>query len=120
MRAVFLGIYLVLFLVGCGSDDESTGIGASKTLSWTAVPDASVDGYKLYWGTASHQYESNVDVGPNVSYTLDGLRPNTTYYFAVSAYNSGGESGLSAEATSFVESSLVVEGGKFRRPRSGS
>jgi hypothetical protein len=119
-RTLILGVYLALSLAGCGSDDESAGIGASKSLSWTAVPDPSVEGYKLYWGTTSHVYESNVDVGPNVSHTLSGLRPNTEYFFAVSAYNSGGESALSAEVTSVVESSLVVEDGKFRRPRSGS
>ena len=51
-----------LSLTACGSDDE--GPGASKTLSWTAVSEPSVLGYKLYWGTMSHAYDSNVDVGP--------------------------------------------------------
>jgi hypothetical protein len=121
MISLVLGVYLALSLAGCGSDDgESGGIGASKTLSWTAVPDPSVEGYKLYWGTVSHVYESNVDVGPSATHTLSGLRPNTQYFFAVSAYNSGGESALSPEVSSFVESSLVVEDGKLRRPQSGS
>ena len=120
MRAVLLGIYLGWFLVGCGSDDESTGLGAAKTLSWTAVPDSSVLGYKVYWGTESHNYESSADAGPDPSYTVNGLNPGATYFFAVSAYSAEGESALSAEVTSFVESSLVVEGGKLRRPQSGS
>ena len=86
-------------------DNMPAGVegGASKTLSWTAVPESSILGYKLYWGTMSQAYDSHVDVGPNVSYTLAGLRSGVTYYFAVSAYNSGGESGLSAEVSSFVE-----------------
>ena len=90
-----------LSLAACGSDDE--GPGASKTLSWTAVPEPSVLGYKLYWGTMSHAYDSNVDVGQNVSYTLSGLQPGMTYFFAVSAYSSGGESALSAEVSSLAE-----------------
>jgi hypothetical protein len=99
---VFLAILgFSLSLTACGSDDE--GPGASKTLSWTAVSEPSVLGYKLYWGTMSHAYDSNVDVGQNVSYTLSGLQPGTTYFFAVSAYNSGGESALSAEVSSLAE-----------------
>ena len=99
-----LGLYLGL--AACGSDDMPAGeeaIGASKTLSWTEVPESSILGYKLYWGTMSRQYDSHADVGPSISYTLSGLRSGTTYYFAVSAYNAGGESPLSAEVSSFVE-----------------
>lgn len=94
-----LGFYLAL--TACGSSDDT---GASKTLSWTAVPDASVLGYKVYWGTESHSYDSNADAGPNPSYTVKGLTPGQTYFFAVSAYNSGGESALSAEVSSLAES----------------
>jgi hypothetical protein len=99
-----LGIYLAL--AGCGSDEKISGAepaGATKTLSWTAVPDSSVLGYKVYWGTTSHQYDSHADVGSAVSYTLSGLKPGTTYYFAVSAYSLGGESPLSTEASAFVD-----------------
>ena len=97
-----LGFYLEL--PACGShDNQGSDGGVSKTVSWTAVPDPSVLGYKLYWGTISHQYDSHVDVGGNVSYTVSGLRPGTTYFFAVSAYNAGGESNLSAEVSSDVQ-----------------
>lgn len=109
-----LGFYLVL--AACGSDDAPAG--ASKTLSWTAVPEPSVLGYKLYYGTTSGQYDSHVDVGPEVSYTLNGLASGTTYYFAVSAYNSGGESALSSEVSSFVEETDAEK--TFRQRRSDS
>ena len=95
-----LGIFLVAGTTGCGSDED---MGGSKTLSWTAVPDPSVLGYKAYWGTSSRNYESNIDVGANTSHTITGLRHGTTYFFAVSAYNSGGESGPSAEVSALVE-----------------
>ena len=96
-----LGIFLVARTAGCGSGDDAPD--GSKTLSWAAVPDPSVLGYKAYWGTSSHNYESHVDVGANTSYTITGLRHGTTYFFAVSAYNGGGESLPSAEVSSLVE-----------------
>ena len=104
-QSVFVFLVVLGFslsLSACGSDDEASS-GASTTLSWTAVPEPSVLGYKLYWGTMSHAYDSNVDVGHNASYTLSGLQPGTTYFFAVSAYNSDGESALSAEVSSLVQ-----------------
>jgi fibronectin type III domain protein len=95
-----LGILLVAGTVGCGSGGDE---GGTKTLSWTAVPDPSVLGYKAYWGTSSHHYESNTDVGANTSYTISGLQHGSRYFFAVSAYNADGESGLSAEVSAVVE-----------------
>ena len=101
---LFLGFYLGL--ASCGSDDAmpvpSGTAGASKTVSWTAVSEP-VLGYKLYWGTRSHEYDSHVDVGAEVSYTVNGLQSGKTYYFAVSAYNEIGESALSPEVSGFVE-----------------
>jgi Fibronectin type III domain len=104
---VVFSIFFAAILGGCGSDGAAGGDmapeGATKTVSWTAVPDPSVLGYKIYWGTMSHQYESRADVGPNTSYAVSGLRHGTTYFFAVSAYNTGGESGLSNEVSTLVE-----------------
>lgn len=104
MLVLSLGLYLALAACGGSSNDAGTGTaGASKTLSWTAVPDSSVLGYKVYWGTESHHYDSNADAGPNPNYTVNGLRAGETYFFAVSAYNAGGESALSAEVSSVVQ-----------------
>jgi len=103
-----LSIVLAAGIAGCGSggdtpagDQQSEGV--TRTVSWMAVPDPSVLGYKVYWGTSSHHYESHADVGPNVSYTVSGLRHGTTYFCAVSAYSSGGESGLSDEVSSLAD-----------------
>ena len=99
-----LGISLVASGAGWGSGgDTPADDTGSKTLSWAAVPDPTVLGYKAYWGTSSLNYESHVDVGANTSHTVTGLRHGATYFFAVSAYNADGESGLSAEVSALVE-----------------
>ena len=101
MPLVVMSLGVCLGLSACGSDDDA---GATKTLSWTAVADSSVLGYKVYWGTESHNYEANADAGPSPTYTVNGLTPGQTYFFAVSAYSSEGESALSAEVSSLAES----------------
>ena len=67
------------------------------TLTW--APATSVTGYKVYVGTSSHAYGAPVDVGNVTTFQIFSLRSGNTYYFAVTAYNSAGESGYSNEAS---------------------
>jgi subtilisin len=68
-------------------------------LSWEANTESDVDGYNVYYGTASGSYGTPIDVGNQTTYTVTGLGPGT-YYFAVTAYNtSGNESGFSSEVS---------------------
>ncbi len=60
---------------------------ATLTVAWDPVPDASVAGYVLYWGTQSGAYISSVDVGGQTERQLTALAEGTTYYFVVRAYN---------------------------------
>jgi hypothetical protein len=80
---------------------------AQASLSWTA-PTTYTDGkaitglggYKIYTGTASGNYTQNITVGNVTSYTLANLNDATTYYFAVTAYDTAGVvSGFSNQAT---------------------
>jgi len=77
--------------------------GATASLAWNPVPDPSVFAYYVHYGRQSSQqvgscaYESSMYVG-SASATVTDLQPNTTYYFAVSAYN-GLESPCSSEVT---------------------
>lgn len=63
-------------------------------------------GYKVYIGTTPGQYTypgSPVVIGRVSSYTVSGLPPSQTYYFALSAFdNSGAESALSAEVSKSI------------------
>ena len=65
------------------------------TLSWSAVPGAT--GYRVKYGTVSATYTSVKSVTTGISTDITGLTNNTTYYFAVAAYNDGDESDLSNE-----------------------
>jgi hypothetical protein len=75
----------------------------SVTLSWSANAEGDLAGYKIYFGTSSGNYTSPgspVVIGKTTTYTLTGLQRNTTYFFALSAYDSAGnESALSAEVS---------------------
>jgi hypothetical protein len=78
-----------------------TNLTASATLAWQPSSDPTVMGYQLYYGTASHTYTDTMNVGPSTTATVSNLVSGTTYYFAVTAYNSSGvQSPFSNEASS--------------------
>ncbi len=78
------------------------------TLAWDASIGPDVGGYRLYYGTASAAYTSQIKVGNQTHYTLTGLAPNRLYFFAVTAYhrlNDRLESGFSNEASVLISRS---------------
>lgn len=100
---------LLSALVGCGGAPTETSSAApapatgTATLSWSAPihnvdgsPITSLAGYRVYVGTAPGEYQG-IDVGNTTSYRFHDLIPGTTYYFAVTAVDAGGnESDFSA------------------------
>jgi len=71
---------------------------AQVKLAWDANTDPGIAGYKIHYGTTSGDYDSFIDVGNNTTCTISGLDEGTIYYFAATAYVSGGvESGYSEE-----------------------
>lgn len=68
------------------------------TLAWDPSPHPSVNGYKLYAGTASRQYTRTNDVGAATMASMS-VQSGSDNYFAATAYNIyGQESDFSAEA----------------------
>ena len=59
-------------------------------ISWDASPTTNVRGYRVYVGTAPESYDSDVDVGPVLTYRVPSVQPNATYYAIVRAYNDDG------------------------------
>jgi hypothetical protein len=103
-------------LTGCGgggggetgSAPSVTPVGATASLSWSPVQDPSVIAYFVHYGRQSPDqpgscaYEHSMHAASH-SATVTNLEPNTTYYFAVSAYN-GLESPCSSEVSTVTDS----------------
>jgi hypothetical protein len=64
----------------------------AATLAWNANSDADLAGYKVYQGTASGTYAAPIATLPKstTSYTATGLLTGTTYFFAITAYDTAG------------------------------
>jgi hypothetical protein len=83
-------------------------IAATVTLAWDPNPESDVVGYRLYYGTTSRAYPNVTDVGKVTTSSVSGLVSGTTYFFAVTAYNSAAlESAYSAEITYTVPASIA-------------
>jgi hypothetical protein len=64
--------------------------------AWRASPTADVVGYKIFWGTGSHNYQNVRDV-KNVLTTSVSLSQSKEYYVAVIAYSMTANSWFSNE-----------------------
>lgn len=84
-------------------------------LSWNTNSD-DTKGYKVYYGATSGVYGAAEDVKNATEVTLDGLPNNTTYYFAVTAYDSyNNESGYSWELSTVAmpDCDMLISWWKF-------
>jgi len=71
----------------------------SVELTWIQSTSPNIVGYKVYYGTQSHQYSSSITFASVSEATISGLADTQTYYFAVTAIDaSGDESSPSGEA----------------------
>jgi hypothetical protein len=95
VRIYFQSLMVVLALI-FRVDPAAAG---SVSLTWDPSPDTNVIGYKIYYGTASQVYTTNLVVGNVTNTTLNGLAVGTTFYFAATGYDAtGDESAFSNEA----------------------
>ena len=66
----------------------------SATLTWTANTESDLAGYKIYSGTQSGVYGTPISVGKVTSHVLTNLMNGTTYFFAITAYDTAGNESL--------------------------
>jgi chitodextrinase len=106
--------YLVDAIDGAGNASGLSSSSAATTLApntaaleWNAVTFPTLSGYRVYFGTASGNYQqapgAGVNVGNVTNFTVTGLGNATTYFFAVTAYDgSNNESGYSNEVFKII------------------
>jgi hypothetical protein len=63
---------------------------ADVSLAWDASVSEGILGYKVYTGLASRTYRVPITIGNQTTYTVMGLLPGATWYFAVTAYDAAG------------------------------
>lgn len=83
----------------------SAAVAGTAGLSWDGNGETDLSGYKVYKGTSSGAYGAPVATLPKTttSYTVTGLQTDTTYFFAVTAYdNAGNESPPSSEVSKSI------------------
>ncbi len=100
-------------------------MAASVLVSWNANLEPDLAGYRVYYGFQSGQYGTPRDVGNTTSYQGSVPDDGTTYYIAVTAYDtSGNESGFSKEVSISVPApdttppagSIVISQGNATTP----
>ena len=100
----FLICLFLLVTVACSSTGPTPTSGTA-TLSWDANNEPDLQGYKIYLATVSGGYGAPIAILPTdvTSYTVTGLETGTTYFFAVTAYNSSdAESSFSNEVSKTI------------------
>ena len=78
------------------------------SLTWPSSPSMNVAGYRIYYGTLSGNYGNWMDGGQTSSIELGGLLEDTTYYFAVAAYDSNGQESVPSAETSYHVAPVVA------------
>ena len=78
-------LHLLIVLVSLVSTQALHAATRTVKFAWKASPSAEVVGYKIFWGTGSHNYQNVRDV-KNVLTTSLTLS-ETKYYVAVTAYS---------------------------------
>jgi hypothetical protein len=112
-RNIIIGLIFSLAIIF----NTSALFAGEASLSWdppTTNTDGSpltdLNGYIVYYGTESGNYSQSIDVGNVTTYTVINLTPGTTYYFAVTAYDtSGNESAYSNEVNKVIQDSNPVD-----------
>ena len=99
-------------LQGCGDGggdvNNVAGGTNSAALSWDANSESTLAGYKIYYGVQSGNFTTVVDVGLTATpttpqYLVTVPVVGTTYYFAITAYDTNGqESATSSEVSKSI------------------
>lgn len=93
----------VTLIVSPATSPPPSPTTSTATLRWNAATGTPVSGYKIYVGEAPRVYSRTITASNVTSYTVNNLTVGRRYYFAVTAYNSAGESGPSNEVSKTIQ-----------------
>src|SRR6202007_2266246 len=65
----------------------SQASAGSVNLQWTANTETDIAVYRIWYGTISHNYTQQINVGNITTTTVSNLTNGLTYFFAVTAYD---------------------------------
>ncbi len=112
----FINIFCLFTIVGLVMPQLL--MAASVTLSWNRNQEPDIAGYKVFYGTASHQYTESETINDakhsptQISHTVSNLSDGMTYYFSVRAFDLAGQmSDYSQEVSVSIPSSGSGSGG---------
>ncbi|XP_075452446.1 receptor-type tyrosine-protein phosphatase delta isoform X23 [Ascaphus truei] len=78
----------------------------SILLSWTPPRSDTISNYELYYKEGDHAEEQFITIEPSTSYRLQGLKPNSLYYFRLAARAPPGLGASTAEITARTMQSI--------------
>ena len=102
-------LQLCAFLIAFTFGNFKVQAAQSVSLAWDANTASDIVGYRLYTGTASGVYTQQIEVGNNTSTSVSNLVDGTTYFFAVTDYNTSGVGGRRPQ-TPFHYNWLLLSG----------
>ncbi|MBN1670954.1 MAG: fibronectin type III domain-containing protein [Kiritimatiellae bacterium] len=125
-RHLFTGLLMLTVLLMA-----STAQAVSAIATWDANSETDLAGYRLYWGTTSRggatsppqfSYDQQLQVGVSSSptATTTGLVAGTTYYFAVTAFNTNNLESLYSDEVPFSVPLTPPAPGNLTATASGS
>lgn len=110
-KGSFIGLMFFSFILlytpvlfACGNSVTLSWIPPSTNINGSPLTD--LNGYKLYYGNASKNYTSVINVGMDTAYKVCYLQEGRTYYFAVKAYDTHGNESLYSREVSKIIVSL--------------
>ncbi|XP_075452491.1 receptor-type tyrosine-protein phosphatase delta isoform X29 [Ascaphus truei] len=81
----------------------------SILLSWTPPRSDTISNYELYYKEGDHAEEQFITIEPSTSYRLQGLKPNSLYYFRLAARAPPGLGASTAEITARTMQSMFAK-----------
>lgn len=111
MRMVSAAMLVGIVMVGAARAVANPGVSLEVTpiaesvpigLAWDANPEPDIAGYRVYHGLASRNYGRPQEAGNSTTALVDGLSPDTTYFFAVTAFNTAGLESLPSDEISVL------------------